>query len=78
MMGFTEAEVRELILRTAHIDFHDNEIDTLIEELRKNYNEYLFSEDAEKRLFNSDMVLYYLKHYEDFGKGPSEFIDKNM
>lgn len=42
MMGFTEAEVRELILRTAHIDFHDNEIDTLIEELRKNYNEYLF------------------------------------
>ncbi|MGL5354765.1 MAG: AAA family ATPase [Clostridium sp.] len=78
MMGFSEEEVRKLILNTAFNDFSVVELDLLIEELRKNYNGYLFSTRANKRLFNSDMILYYLKSYEDFGIPPEDIIDKNI
>ncbi|MEG0308961.1 MAG: AAA family ATPase [Clostridium sp.] len=78
MMGFTEAEVRNLIVNTLDNNLKKEELDNLIEELRKNYNGYLFSESCKTRVFNSDMVLYYLKSYEDFGHGPRELIDKNI
>ncbi|MGL5087055.1 MAG: AAA family ATPase, partial [Clostridium sp.] len=78
MMGFTEDEVRSLIVNTLHNILEENELDSLVEELRKNYNGYLFSEKGKKRLFNSDMILYYLKSYEDFGSGPQELVDKNI
>lgn len=78
MMGFTEEEVRNLILSTLEKEIDNSELEALIEELRKNYNGYLFSENANKRLFNSDMILYYLKSYEDFGTSPNDLIDKNI
>lgn len=78
MMGFTEEEVRSLILNTSKNTLQKEELDNLVDELRKNYNGYLFSESAETRLFNSDMILYYLKHYQDFGDGPKDLIDKNI
>lgn len=78
MMGFTEDEVRNLIVNTLDNDLKKNELDNLVEELRKNYNGYLFSESCETRMFNSDMVLYYLKSYQDFGKAPKDLIDKNI
>ncbi|MGL5084789.1 MAG: AAA family ATPase, partial [Clostridium sp.] len=78
MMGFTEEEVRGLIINTLEKEIETSEFNELIEELRKNYNGYLFSAKANKRLFNSDMILYYLKNYEDFGVGPEELIDKNI
>lgn len=50
----------------------------LMEVLSKNYNGYLFAEKAEKHLFNSDMILYYLKYYIEHGEGPDELIDENI
>lgn len=78
MIGFTEEEVRHLIVNVLKKELDRNELDNLVEELRKNYNGYLFSENGKDRLFNSDMILYYLKSYEDFGQGPKELIDKNI
>ncbi|MCI6188524.1 MAG: ATP-binding protein [Clostridium sp.] len=46
--------------------------------MKINYNGYLFSEDSKKTLFNSDMVLYYLKNFEESGNPPKELIDKNI
>ena len=46
--------------------------------LTKNYNGYLFSERANIRLFNSDMILYYLKYYVETGIGPKNLIDENI
>ena len=42
------------------------------------YNGYLFSEDAETRLFNSDMVLYYLKSHLSQNKPPERLLDMNI
>ncbi len=78
MMGFTDEEIRKLIEDTSNIKVTEDKIEDLIHILRKNYNGYLFSEDCETRLFNSDMILYYLKTYVIKQKGPRELIDKNI
>ena len=75
MMGFTEEEVRNLIKRTIQ---DEKNIEKIIKEMKINYNGYLFSEDSKKTLFNSDMVLYYLKNFEESGNPPKELIDKNI
>ena len=75
MMGFTEDEVRSLIKRTVQ---NKKKIDKIIKEMKVNYNGYLFSEDSKETLFNSDMVLYYLKSLEETKKSPKELIDKNI
>jgi len=78
MMGFTEDEVRYMIKETVKFPIGRNEMDTLMEVLHKNYNGYLFSEKAHKRIFNSDMILYYLKTYIEDKEGPIELIDQNI
>ena len=75
MMGFTEDEVRILIKRTIQ---DEKEIEKIIKEMKINYNGYLFAEHANKTLFNSDMVLYYLKNLEETGNPPIDLIDKNI
>jgi len=78
MMGFTDEEVRNLVKATARFEINEQEMKSLMEILRKNYDGYLFCEDREKRLFNSDMILYYLKTYVDKRKGPNDLIDENI
>jgi hypothetical protein len=45
--------------------------------ITKYYNGYCFSEDGEERIFNSDMVLYYLNHCQQEHKPPKTLLDKN-
>ena len=78
MMGFTEDEVKQMVKETAKFPMDENEMDALMEVLHKNYNGYLFSEKAHKRLFNSDMILYYLKTYVEDKEGPIDLIDQNI
>ena len=44
------------------------------------YDNYCFSEDAlhtQSKVFNSDMVIYYLRNYIDRGEAPKQMIDPN-
>ncbi|PWR72496.1 AAA family ATPase [Methanospirillum stamsii] len=75
MMGFTREEISILISRTLPKGTVNPEISKCLQEY---YNGYLFSEQAEKRLFNSDMILYYLHSYLDLGKPPEKLIDVNI
>ena len=78
MMGFTKAEVVELIEKTSLNPISNNDMDNLLDILQKNYNGYLFSLNSTIRLFNSDMILYYLQSYLKSGKSPDSLIDKNI
>lgn len=78
MMGFTKEEVKDLIKNTSKIPISSDEIDRLMVLLQNNYNGYLFSEDARVKLFNSDMILYYVQYYVELGRGPENLIDKNI
>jgi hypothetical protein len=50
----------------------------LLDLLEEYYNGYRFSEDTQPRVFNSDMVLYFLKEMHDRGRPPSNMLDRNV
>ena len=75
MMGFTEKEVKTLLRNVlgAEIDQHK-----IMPKLKDYYNGYLFNEKAEEKVFNSDMVLRYIKNYKKYNKPPEDLIDTNI
>ena len=82
VMGFAESEVRAMLeyYRDATGVFHHT-IDELTELMKPNYNNYCFSSRMldDERVFNSDMVLYFIKNYVDEGgKIPEKLIDTNV
>jgi hypothetical protein len=50
----------------------------LLDVLEEHYNGYRFAEDAEERVFNADMVLYFLSELDDRGRPPSNMLDRNV
>ena len=81
MTGFTEQEVRDML--TYYTDFcnlHDYTIDELIEIMKPWYDNYCFAKAAygETTMYNSNMVLYFVKNYIDNGKAPREMIEDNI
>ncbi|WP_220084770.1 hypothetical protein [Halanaerobium saccharolyticum] len=46
--------------------------------LQEYYNGYLFHQDAESKVFNSDMVLYFFKYYLRQNKELDDLIDSNI
>jgi hypothetical protein len=73
MMGFTRSEVEQLIRETISEELPADLMDTLTDY----YNGYCFSEDGKEHVFNSDMVLYYLKHYQRHHKPPRTLLSRN-
>jgi hypothetical protein len=73
MVGFSKNEVELLIQETIPEEHPADLMDALTEY----YNGYLFSEGAKERVFNSDMVLYYLNHYQQMHKPPRTLLDRN-
>ncbi len=75
IMGFTSEEIHTLFKKTVPEEIDYYSIDKTLQEY---YNGYRFCEDAEKRLFNSDMVLYYVKNYQICQKPPKSLLDTNI
>ncbi|MCK4762339.1 MAG: AAA family ATPase [Candidatus Aminicenantes bacterium] len=77
LLGFTEADVIEMIeyYREKGLIKHDTGFLTGI--LRQWYNHYNFSKESQTTLFNSDMVLYFLDEYFKVSRVPDELIDRN-
>lgn len=77
MLGFTEDETFELIELICE-ECGGNQ-DEVYSQMTDYYNGYKFSEKAANRLFNSNMVLYYLKEYRaNLGEPPDNLIDVNI
>ena len=73
MMGFTRNEVEQLIQETISEKLPFDLMDTLTDY----YNGYCFSKDGKERVFNSDMVLYYLDSCQQEHKRPDTLLDRN-
>ena len=82
MLGFSESDVREMFLyyKDAGKLRPDADIDAMLTEMKPWYNNYCFAEECmdEERLYNCDMVLYYLRHQIRSGRSPKEMVDKNI
>ena len=82
MMGFSTEEVREIFTyykNTGQLS-SDTDIEAIISDMKPWYDNYCFSRKAlesQSKVFNSDMVLYYLRNYISSGCSPDEMIDPN-
>ena len=71
MMGFNEKEVEELLA------YYDIDMDKRV--LKEWYDNYIFSPSAAQSVYNTDMILYFVKEYlSNDNKAPSEMIDINV
>ncbi|MCB0845837.1 MAG: AAA family ATPase, partial [Bacteroidetes bacterium] len=75
MMGFTEEEVGDIL---KSIDIPISKIDEMTEEIRRWYNGYLFHPRGNKRVYNSDMVLYFATEYAQYQNYPENLLDTNI
>ncbi len=82
MLGFSTEDVYEMFnyYKSKGDIPADRDIDAIVNEMKPWYDNYCFSEDAlhsQSRVFNCDMVIYYLRNYLRRGEGPKEMIDPN-
>lgn len=82
MLGFSTEDVREMIeyYKTSGKILADYDTDTIIGNIKPWYDNYCFSADAlltQSKVFNCDMVLYYIRNYMENGKSPAQMIDPN-
>jgi hypothetical protein len=81
MLGFSEEDVRGMIRYYQSVGMLDGkDEEALIEEMKPWYNNYCFARDAvdtDPKMFNCDMVLYYLNRVMQTGKSPTPMIDPN-
>jgi hypothetical protein len=73
MLGFTEEEVVK-VLEEVGIE----EKEELIDNLRELYDGYKFHKNAKRRVYNPDMVLYFLAQYKNTGGYPEYLVDDNV
>lgn len=80
----------EAIAKIKGINYASGKLNALAMEAQKNgyqlflivdeYDNYCFSEEAlrtQSKVFNCDMVLYYLRNYMETGEAPRQMIDPN-
>lgn len=80
MLGFSETEVREMIRYYQSAGVLQADEERLIAEMKPWYDGYCFSEDViytDPKMFNCDMVTYYLNSFIQNGRAPKEMIDRN-
>jgi uncharacterized protein YqfB (UPF0267 family) len=80
MLGFTETDVTEMLDYYKKARFIKHDPQYLMEIISNWYGNYLFSQysPTEERLYNSDMVLYFLKEYFKIQAMPDDLIDRNV
>ena len=78
MVGFTEPEVRRLVETYRDLGVFNQDVAAAMGIMGQWYNGYRFAEAAETDLYNSDMVLYYLKHSIPNRPVPTYLIDTNV
>lgn len=77
MMGFTTQEVETLLKQVAP-KLSPEERQSVLKNLTKWYNGYIFSRKAKLRLYNPNMVLFFLNEYAYDHEYPDKLIDVNI
>lgn len=82
MLGFNTEDVRTMFTyyKEAGRLPADCDVEAMIADMKPWYDNYCFAKECLKsdiRVFNCDMVLYYLSHYADRGCPPEQMLDPN-
>lgn len=73
LLGFTYEETKILAK-----EMQVQPLESTMLLLKEHYNGYLFSEDAYEKVFNSNMVLYFMNKYVSRNKIPNTLTDPNI
>ena len=80
MLGFSEDDVREMIEYYRQAGMITQSTDNIVQDMKPWYDNYCFAEeslDNDPKMFNSNMVLYYLAYLIKHGSRPKVMIDPN-
>ncbi|MDM8527446.1 AAA family ATPase, partial [Anaerolineales bacterium HSG24] len=72
LLGFTKQDVINIL------EYYGLEPNNLLPLIQEWYDNYRFSSQAEQAMFNTDMVLYFIKNYLRRNAPPEEMIDQNV
>ena len=75
MMGFTKDE---LVKMMDDIEISKEEQEKLFPIMKENYDGYLFTYEGKERIYNSNMVLFFLNEYLARRDIPNKLIDVNI
>ena len=78
MLGFTEDEVSDILATYHRLGALQESADEALAVMREWYNGYRFAEEADRELYNTDMVLHYLRYSIANRHRPNELIDHNI
>ena len=82
MLGFSTKDVVDMFTYYKEMGCipADSDVNAIVEDMKPWYDNYCFAKQAltnDVRMFNCDMVLYYLRNYMDYGQAPEQMIDPN-
>ena len=82
MLGFSTEDVRQMFTyyKEAGQLPADSDIEAMITEMKPWYDNYCFAKEcleSDVRVFNCDMVLYYLRNYISYKHSPEIMLDPN-
>jgi hypothetical protein len=81
MLGFSEDDVRQMFLYyQQQAGWLKGDVEAMIQEMKPWYDGYCFAKDSlatESKMFNTDMVLYYLGSQIRFGHAPESMLNPN-
>ena len=79
VLGFSEDDVRQMFSYYSEVGWLKGDVEAMVEEMKPWYNNYCFAKESlgESRMFNSDMVLYYLSNQIRNGHAPDEMVSPN-
>jgi len=81
VVGFSEKDVREMIDYYRDNGMIESDTDEILNKIRPWYDGYCFSkkklEDESARMYNSNMVLFYLSELLTTGQAPENMVDPN-
>ena len=82
MLGFSTEDVRAMLLYYKEVGMlpAESDVEVMLTEMKPWYDNYCFAKECLKqdaRVFNCDMVIYYLRQYMDSGHSPERMVDPN-
>lgn len=82
MLGFSTEDVRAMLLYYKEVGMlpAESDVEVMLTEMKPWYDNYCFAKECLKqdaRVFNCDMVLYYIRQYMDSGHSPERMVDLN-
>jgi hypothetical protein len=79
LCGFTEAEITQALQAVAAgCGLSESEAAESLAQMRLYYNGYRFAESAANLLYNPTLTLYFLQHFQEYGRAPKEMLDDNL